>query len=134
MNAQDGNDESLFQERLELLIASGQANQQSVRAAHIAVNRVEAAYDIRLTEEMGAFLVNHIAVTLKRLMDGEALATLPEMAWDELRDYPEECALAQAIVTEIERELGIPMSRDEVGFIAVHLFRIRAESGAVRKG
>jgi transcriptional regulatory protein LevR len=134
MTIQEESKDQPFQERFELLIASGQANEQSVAATRVAVGMVEKYYGISLTEELGAFLVNHLAVTLKRLMDGEVLPALPEAAWGELRDYPEECAQAQAIATELERLVGIALSRDEVGFIAVHLFKIKADCGAAQKG
>jgi transcriptional regulatory protein LevR len=130
MSAHEGNSGSPFQERFDLLVASGQASELSVQATRMAIGMVEQHYGIALTEELGAFLVNHLAVTLKRLMAHEELAKMPEGAWDELGDFPEECALAKQIVTAIEELLKIPLSMDETGFIAVHLYKIKAEAGA----
>ena len=119
----------LFQERFDLLVESGQANEQTVAATQLALEMVEKHYGIQVTEELGASLVNHLAVTLKRLLDGETLIKVPEVVWQELHAYPEECALAASIVAELETNLKISLARDEIGFIAVHLCKIRTESG-----
>jgi transcriptional antiterminator len=119
----------VFQERFDLLVASGQANPQSVAATQIALDMVERHYGIELTEELGASLVNHIAVTLKRLMNSETLVKLPEVVWQELNAYPDECALAASIIAALEKKLNIPLAQDELGFIAVHLCKIRIETG-----
>ncbi len=119
----------LFQERFDLLVASGQANQQSVHATQLVLKKVENHYGIQLTEELGASLANHLATTLKRLLDCESLVNLPEVVWQELSTFPDERALAGSIVAELEKFLKLPLRRDEVGFIAVHLCKIRIESG-----
>jgi transcriptional regulatory protein LevR len=124
-----GDNSLLFQERFDLLIASGQANQPSVQATLMVLEMVENHYGIQLTEALGASLVNHLAVTLKRLLDGETLVKLPEVVWQELSNYPDECALAGSIVAELEKSLKLSLARDELGFIAVHLCKIRTESG-----
>jgi transcriptional antiterminator len=119
----------LFQERFDLLIMSGQASEKSVAATKHVIELIENYYGIRLTEELGASLANHLAVTLKNLLDGKKLIEAPEELWEELRDYPGEYALAESIVAELESNLGIPLARDELGFLAVHLCKIRLESG-----
>jgi transcriptional regulatory protein LevR len=130
MSAQEGNGGSGFQERFDLLIACGQASELSVQATRVAIGMVEKHYGITLDEALGAFLANHLAVTLKRLMAHEELAKLPESAWAELADFPEECALAKEIAAAIEKRIGMSLSMDEAGFIAVHLYRIKIEAGA----
>ncbi len=117
-----------FQERFDLLLESGQTNEQAVAATKMVIGIVEREYGIHMSEDLGAPFVNHLAITLKRLMDGETLIKLPDVVWQELRDYPEECALAESIVAELERSLKISLARDELGFIAVHLCKIKSES------
>ncbi len=129
MSAQEGNGKA-FQERFDLLLASGQANELSVQATRMAIGMVERHYGIALSEDLGAFLANHLAVTLKRLMAHEELVKMPEGAWAELNDFPEECTLAKDIVAAIEKRIGMPLSMDEAGFIAVHLYKIKTETGA----
>jgi transcriptional antiterminator len=123
-----------FQERFDLLVESGQTNAQAVAATKMAIELVEGHYGIPITEELGASLVNHLAITLKRLMDGDTLIEVPEVVWQELRDYPEEYTLAESIVAELETNLKISLARDELGFIAVHLCKIKIESGLDNPG
>lgn len=118
-----------FQERFALLVGSGQADEQSVAGARLAVEIVEAHYGIQLTEELGASLVNHLAITLKKITDGKTLIPATDGLWEELQDYPEEYALAQAIVNRLEHSLKMSLARDELGYIAIHLAKIRLEAG-----
>lgn len=113
-----------FTERFELLEESGQANEQSVVATKLAIDLVEKHYGIQLTEEIGASLVNHLATTLKQLLDGKTLSQAADVVWQELQDFPEEVALAEAIVTELQRYLNLSLGHDELGFIAIHLCKI----------
>lgn len=117
-----------FEERFNLLIEAGQANEQSVAAAEAILDMMGKHYGLWLSEELGAPLAVHLAITMKRLLDGETLVKAPDEVWEELRDYPEEMALAASIVAELERILNIPIGRDELGFIAIHLCKIRLES------
>jgi transcriptional regulatory protein LevR len=117
-----------FEERFRLLIESGQASEQTVAATRTALETVEAHYRIRLIEEVGASLATHIAVTMKRLLDGEAVTQAPDAVWQELAAWPEEVELAASIVHGLSRSLNRSIARDEVGFIALHLCRIKAAS------
>ena len=118
----------LFQERFDLLVESGQTNEQAVAATKMVIAMIEDHYAIQMTEELGAALVNHLSITLKRLLDGETLVAVPDVVWQELRDYPEEITLAGSIVAELDKNLKISLARDELGFIAVHLCKIKIES------
>jgi transcriptional regulatory protein LevR len=95
----------------------------------MVIAMVEEHYGIQMTEELGAALVNHLSITLKRLLDGETLVAIPDVVWQELRDYPEEITLAGSIVAELDKNLRISLAHDELGFIAVHLCKIKIESG-----
>lgn len=123
-----------FEERFRLLVESGQANEQSIAATRVALDKVETHYGIQLSEGMGASLASHLGITLKRLLAGEALTPMPDVIWQEIQEYPEEIALAESIVAEMKRILDVPIARDEVGFITVHLCNIRSESGSGMEG
>jgi transcriptional regulatory protein LevR len=116
----------VFEERFRLLVKSGQANKQTVAAARFALDAVEMHYRIHLVEEVGAPLATHIAVTMKRLLDGEAMTQAPDIVWQELEAWPEEVELATTIVHGLSKSLNRSITRDEVGFIALHLCRIGA--------
>ena len=123
-----------FEERFGLLITSGQASETSIAATRKALEQVEAHYGIELSEESGASLASHLAITLQRLLSGESLAQVPDVVWQELQAYPEELGLAESIVSDLEGHLNLSIARDEVGFIAVHLCKIRSESASERGG
>ncbi len=123
-----------FEERFRLLIASGQASETSIAATRQALEQVEAHYGIELGEELGASLASHLGITLQRLLSGESLAQVPDVVWQELQAYPEELGLAESIVADLEGHLKLSIARDEVGFIAVHLCKIRSESASERGG
>jgi transcriptional antiterminator len=116
-----------YQERFDLLLESGQADQASVAAAKLALGMVEEAYGVQLSEELGASLATHLAITLKKLVQGQPLTPAPEQVWQELKEYPAEVALAGRIVMRLEEKLNITLARDELGFIAIHLCKIRIE-------
>ena len=121
-----------FEERFKLLITSGQASEDSIAATRKALEQVEAHYGIELSEELGASLASHLGITLQRLLSGESLTQVPDVVWQELQACPEELALAESIVADLERHLSLSIARDEVGFIAVHLCKIRSEAGSER--
>ena len=118
-----------YEERFNLLVMSGQANDASVSAAKFVLEMVEKAYGVPLGEESGASLATHLATTLKKLLARETLIQAPEEVWQELQGYPEEVELAGRIVEQLESTLNISLARDELGFIAVHLCKIRLELG-----
>lgn len=120
---------SPFDERFQLLVQSGQANEESVAAASRALTLVERRWGIRLSEEWGAPLASHIAITMKRVMEGEVLCEVPAEVWEEIRAFPDELAFAQSIADELEKVLGFRVSQDEIGFIAVHLCKIKIDAG-----
>lgn len=121
-----------FEERFKLLVESGQASEKTIAATKMAIALVESHYGIKLTEVNASMLVTHLAITLRRLMDGEMLIEMPDVVWQEIREYPEELDLAASIVSEIEEFLGASISRSEVAYIAVHLARLKTEAGPGR--
>lgn len=123
-----------FEERFRLLIASGQASETSIAATRKALGQVEAHYGIELTGESGAPLAIHLGITLQRLLSGELLTQVPDVVWQELQACPEEVGLAESIVADLERYLELSIGRDEVGFIAVHLCKIRSKTGSQQEG
>lgn len=118
----------VFQQRFELLLSSGLANEASVTAALQALEQVEAHYGIQLNETLGAPLATHLAVTGKRLLQGEQLQPAEDFLWIELQDFPAELELAARLVDGLEEQLGIEIAHDEVGYIAIHLARIRLDA------
>ena len=123
-----GGGQSPFEERFALLVESGQATDRTVAAARLALDMIEKHYGIQLTDELGAPLATHLAITMKRLLNGETLSEAPDAVWEELQNHAEELEMASSIVSRLERYLNIPISRAELGFIAIHLARIKLEA------
>lgn len=121
------NVEQVFQARFELLLSSGLASQASITAALDTLQQVEQHTGIVLDEALGAPLATHLAVTLKRLLQGEVLQPAPDVLWLELQGYPVQLELATMLTAGLEQRLGIPIPSDESGFIALHLARIALE-------
>jgi transcriptional regulatory protein LevR len=121
--------EQVFQARFELLLSSGLASQASISAAKRALLEVEQHTGIQLSEALGAPLATHLAVTLMRLLQGEALQPAPDVLWQELSDHPAALELAAVLAASLEKHLGCQIAQDEVGFIALHIARIRVEAG-----
>lgn len=115
-----------FEERYELLLASGQASPETIQATRLALKLVEARYGIVLTEETGAMLATHLAVTLRRLREGEVLGDVPPVMWQELQTVPDALAFASSLIGELEAFLGAAIPPSEAGFLAIHLARIEA--------
>jgi transcriptional regulatory protein LevR len=114
----------VFQQRFDLLLGSGLANEASIAAARQALRQVEAHYGIQLSEALGAPLATHLAVTGRRLLQGERLQPADDFLWKEMQDFPAELELAARLVAGLEMQLGIKIACDEVGYLAVHLARI----------
>jgi transcriptional regulatory protein LevR len=121
------NVEQVFQARFELLLSSGLASQASISAAMNTLRQVEQHTGIVLDEALGAPLATHLAITLKKLLQGEALQPAPNVLWQELQDYPVQLELATTLIARLEQRLGIHIPYDEAGFIALHLARITLE-------
>ena len=118
------NVEQVFQTRFELLLSSGLANQVSISAALDTLRQVEQRTGIMLDEALGAPLATHLAITLKRLLQGEVLQPAPDVLWQELQGHTVQLELAISLIAGLEQHLGIQIPSDEAGFIALHLARI----------
>jgi transcriptional regulatory protein LevR len=113
-----------FEERYRLLVDSGQASEETIEATRLGLKLVEDHYGIVLTEETGAMLATHLAITLRRLRDGEELSEAPEVVWEELQTYPDVLQFATFIAARLEELLGTSIPQSEVGFLALHLARV----------
>lgn len=116
-----------FEERYRLLVESGQASEETIEATRFALQLVESHYGIVLTEEAGAMLATHLAITLRRLRDGERLGEVPDVVWEELQTNPDVVQFASYVVARLEKLLGTSIPESEVGFLALHLVRVKAE-------
>ena len=73
----------------------------------------------RLSENIYITLTDHICFAVERLRTGTAYPN--QLLWEITNFYPTEFAMEIQALDIIERRLGYRLSRDEAGFIALHI-------------
>jgi transcriptional regulatory protein LevR len=111
---------SPFDERLELLVETGQITPTARELTEHVVAEVEAGLGVRLDEDNGAPFVTHLAVALSRVERGEEELLVSEAVNDEIRDFPREYELMQRLLEQCGSRLGRPIPAPEVAFLTAH--------------
>ena len=89
------------------------------------VEHINSAYSEKLKESLLVTLSDHIAFAIDRKKNGMEF-TNPLL--DSINEcYPKELSLGEYCVDQIHEKLGIKMSRDEAGFIAMHIINARLD-------
>lgn len=73
-----------------------------------------------LNEHIHIALTDHIAFALKRHQQGIPIHNPFQFETKEF--YPQEYALAEHVIEEINRRMGVQLPQDEVGFVALHIY------------
>ena len=73
----------------------------------------------RLSENIYITLTDHICFAVERLRTGTAYSN--QLLWEITNFYPTEFAMGIQALDIIERRLGYRLSKDEAGFIALHI-------------
>lgn len=83
------------------------------------VEHIKNKYSSKLNESLFITLSDHIAFAIERKKNGMEF-TNPLI--DSIREsYPEELALGEYCVEQMREQLGVEMTADEAGFIAMHI-------------
>ena len=89
------------------------------------VEHIKKVYTSKLNESLLVTLSDHIAFAIERKKSGIEF-TNPLI--DSIREaYPEELSLGEYCVEQIRERLDIAMSKDEAGFIAMHIINARLD-------
>ena len=89
------------------------------------VEHIKKVYPSKLNESLLVTLSDHIAFAIERKKRGIEF-TNPLI--DSIREaYPEELSLGEYCVEQIRERLDIAMSKDEAGFIAMHIINARLD-------
>ena len=89
------------------------------------VEHIKKVYPSKLNESLLVTLSDHIAFAIERKKSGIEF-TNPLI--DSIREaYPEELSLGEYCVEQIRERLDIAMSKDEAGFIAMHIINARLD-------
>ena len=103
----------------KMITMLGEIPFEYVAFANDVVEHIRKTYSAKLNESLLITLSDHIAFAIERKKQGMEFSN-PLM--DSIRDsYPEELALGEYCVQQMGEKLGIEMSRDEAGFIAMHI-------------
>lgn len=94
--------------------------------ANEMVEHIQKEYPSKLSESLLITLSDHIAFTIERKKSGMEF-TNPLLASIRV-SYPKELALGEYIVEQMKERLGVDMSKDEAGFIAMHIINARLDS------
>lgn len=87
--------------------------------ANDIVEHIKKEYSSSLSESLLVTLSDHIAFAIERKKNGMEF-TNPLI--DSIREsYPEELSLGEYCVEQMRKQLGIEMTVDEAGFIAMHI-------------
>ena len=91
--------------------------------ANDMVEYIKKAYSEKLSESLLVTLSDHIACAIDRKKNN-IVFTNPLL--DSIREsYPEELRLGEYCVEQMNKRLGIEMTQDEAGFIAMHIINAR---------
>ncbi|MDR3765884.1 MAG: PRD domain-containing protein [Butyricicoccus sp.] len=83
------------------------------------IETAEKAIGRRLSENIYITLTDHICFAVERLRTGAAYPN--QLLWEITNFYPSEFAVGEQALDIIEQRLGYRLSRDEAGFIALHI-------------
>lgn len=90
------------------------------------VEYIKEAYPSKLNESLLVTLSDHIAFAIERKKNGIEF-TNPLL--DSIREsYPQELGLGEYCVEQMQKKLDIAMSKDEAGFIAMHIINARLDT------
>ncbi len=113
-----------FENRYEILLQSSQTTQASIAITREIVHLIEQRYQIQLDESNGASLVTHLAITLKKIKEQQALIEIPEICLQEAQSYLEELEFAGELVRYLHDNHGIDFNKSESAFLTIHLKNI----------
>ena len=90
------------------------------------VDHIKRTYKSRLNESLLVTLSDHIAFAIERKKNGVEF-TNPLL--DSIKEaYPQELSLGKYCVEQMKKRLGVEMSEDEAGFIAMHIINAKLDT------
>lgn len=116
-------DSALRKKMIDLL---GEIPYEYIKFTEEIVEHIRKVIPSHLNESLLVTLSDHISFAVERKNKGIEF-TNPLM--DSIREcYPEELSLGEYCVEQIKKQLGVSMSEDEAGFIAMHIVNARLDT------
>ena len=117
-----------IKQRLDILKQAGQINEKMETAILGFVGKMEAEYDLEVTEENGAMLVMHLAIALARIDRGETVDRMDAMLVDQIKDAKGFAELP-AFLGNLEEQMGWKVPVEELEYIALHFCTMIEKGG-----
>lgn len=90
------------------------------------VEHIRKIYPEKLSESLLVTLCDHISFAIERKKNGMEF-TNPLL--DSIKEsYPDELALGEFCVEKMKEQLGVDMTKDEAGFIAMHIINAKLDT------
>lgn len=118
----------LMQDRLELLVKSGQVSRTVVEVVREIARKVKESFGLDLSEEDGSMFVTHLAVALERLRRGEPIKEAPESLLEEIREFHDESTFVSELEVYLNSRLGVSLPLAEKAFCVAHLRALRSRT------
>ncbi|MGL4589519.1 MAG: PRD domain-containing protein [Mycoplasmatales bacterium] len=107
-------------ERLNILLTSGQINEDSVELATKIIDYFKQKLAIQLTEENGAMLITHIVMANERLKKQQPVEPISPMLATQLQ-AEEEYINATTITTDLIKFFSTDFVLSEFDYIRMHV-------------
>ncbi|MBU5592601.1 PRD domain-containing protein [Clostridium sp. MSJ-4] len=106
--------------RLNILKEAGQIDEGIYKDIINIINMFKEKHNISLTEENASMLITHLAISFKRIKDGEIVNSIEEMIYEEVR-CNENYDKSEEIFKDIEKVIESSIPEEEKVFIMMHL-------------
>lgn len=114
-----------FQDLLERI------NISEIELASNIIREGEKELGYRCNDNILLTLSDHIGFMLKRIRQGEVFAT--PLEWDIQTIYPKEYDYAKKAVSELKKETGLDIPKQEAAFIALHFINANPECSGMEE-
>lgn len=109
--------------RLELLRNGGQISLETNQFMLKIIEMFQVKLCIKLTEENGAMFITHLAIACERMKKNEKIDPMHESAYGEVKGNSN-YSRSEAVLEDIEKEIGIRFLECEKTYIILHLCSI----------
>ncbi|RNA70256.1 glucose PTS transporter transcription antiterminator GlcT [Alteribacter keqinensis] len=92
---------------------------QVVQAINDAIRHIQEKLDLPVHEHIHIALTDHIAFAIKRVEQGFDIKN--PFLHDTALLYPQEFKIAEEVVDDLNKKLGVNLPKSEVGFVTLHI-------------
>ena len=90
-----------------------------IKTIQNVLNNIEKKYEFKLSDNSYIGLIIHLTLVIKRLQNGDTIIMDKDVLLELENMY--EFKIAKKIANNLSKELGIEISRDEMGYITMHI-------------